>query len=135
MPAIPILLLSYWKQIVLAIAIVGAIGYRAVLIHQRNAARAQAESIAVQLADWKAAEAICEASVARQNAAVNAMKSAAETAAAAARTREAKVAVSSAAIAQKEEERAGAIESAPVEGGCEGAIRWGNAQVQELGKW
>jgi len=130
----PVLILAnYWKPIAIAVAIAAALAYRGLLIHQRNAARAETASIAVQLADLKSAEAACEDAVARQNLAVNAIAAAAARESAEAKTREANVAA--AATASDEVRRANAILTAPIANDCESAIKWANAQAGELSKW
>lgn len=106
MPAL--MMLSYWKPVAIALALAGLLVYRAVLVHQRDAAVAEVATMTAQFADLKSAEAACEAAVAQQNAA---------------------------ASASEEERRAAAIEDAPIAPDCAGAIKWGNEQAQELGKW
>ena len=133
MPAL--LIANYWKPIAITVAIAAALCYRAVLIHQRDAAKAETASIAVQLADWKISEAACEDAVARQNLAVNEIAAVAARESAAAKTREANVAASAAATASDEVRRATAILSAPIANDCASAIKWANAQAQELSKW
>ena len=127
MPAL--LIANYWKPIAIVVALAAALAYRGLLIHQRDAARAETASISVQLADWKISEAACESAVARQNQAVNAI------AAAAAKTREANLAASAAATASDEARRANAILSTPIANDCASAIKWANAQAGELSKW
>ena len=51
MPAIPLMLLTYWKPLVLSIAIAALFVYRGVLIHQRDSARAGLAATQSQLAD------------------------------------------------------------------------------------
>ena len=133
MPAL--LIANYWKPIAIAVAIAAVLCYRAALIHQRDAARAETASIALQLADWKISEAACEDAVARQNLAVNAIAASAARESAAAKTREDNIAASAAAIASDQARRATAILSAPIASDCEGAIKWANAQAPELSRW
>jgi hypothetical protein len=133
MPALA--LISYWKPVAIGLALAALLVYRAVLVHQRDSAVAEVASMTAQVADLKSAEAACAAAVARQNQAVAAMKAAADNAAAAAQTRQANVAAAAAASSSEEARRAAAIERAPIAADCAGAIRWGNEQAQELGKW
>jgi len=133
MPAL--LIANYWKPIAIAVALAAALAYRGLLIHQRDAARAETASISVQLADWKISEAACESAVARQNLAVNAIAASAARESAAAKTREANVAASAAATASDEARRANAILTTPIANDCASAIKWANAQAGELGKW
>ena len=133
MPAL--LVANYWKPIAIAVVLVAALAYRALLIHQRDAARAETATIAVQLADWKVSEAACEDAVARQNAAVNTIAAAAARESAAAKTREDNIAAAAAATASDEARRATAILTAPIANDCASAIKWANAQAGELSKW
>jgi hypothetical protein len=133
MPAL--MMLRYWKPIAIAIALAGVFAYRAVLVHQRDAARAEVVSMIAQVADLKSAEAACEDAVARQNLAVDALKTAADSAATAAATRQANVVAAAVASASDETRRAAAIEQAPIAADCAGAIKWGNAQAMELSQW
>ena len=135
MPALGMLVLTYWKPVALAIAITAMLAYRAVLVHQRDTAQANAATMAAQLDGWKAAEAACEDAVARQNRQVAAIKAEADRAAAAAETRQAGVASAAAVSAAEEGRRAVEIARAPVATDCAGAIRWGNAQANQLGRW
>src|SRR5260370_34077588 len=73
----PLLMLAnYWKPIAIAVALAAVFAYRAILIHQRDAARAETASLTMQVADLKSAEAACEGAATRQNAAVNALPAA-----------------------------------------------------------
>jgi len=134
MPAIG-LILANWKPIAIALALLGVVAYRGVLVHQRNSARAQAAALVTQIADLKGAEAACEAAVSQQNQRVLAMRSAAERLAAATATREANVSSAAALSVARESERATQTLHAPIAADCAGAIKWGNAQAGELGKW
>ncbi len=134
MPAIG-LILANWKPIAIALALLGVVAYRGVLVHQRNTARAQAAALASQIADLKGAEAACEAAVSQQNQQVMAMRSAGERLAAATATREANVSATAALSAARENDRATQALRAPIAADCASAIKWGNAQAPELGKW
>lgn len=132
----PLLMLAnYWKPIAIAVALAAMFAYRALLIHQRDAARSETASLSMQVADLKSAEAACEGAVARQNAAVNALASASARESSAAQTREANVAAAAAATASDEARRAAAIRIAPIATDCAGAIKWANAEAPELSKW
>ncbi len=133
MPAL--LIANYWKPIAIAVAIAAIFAYRAVIVHQRDAAIASAAALTAQVADLQSAEAACEAAVARQNAAVNALADSAARESAAAQTREANVAAAAASTATAEARRAAALETAPIASDCAGAIKWANAQAADLGKW
>src|SRR5260370_16438577 len=89
----PLLMLAnYWKPIAIAVALAAMFAYRALLIHQRDAARSETASLSMQVADLKSAEPACEGAVARQNAPVNALASASVRESSAAQTREANLA-------------------------------------------
>jgi hypothetical protein len=133
MPAL--LIANYWKPIAIAVAIAALLAYRAVLVHQRDAARAATATLTAQVADLKSAELACENAVARQNAAVSALAASAARETAAAQTREANVAAAASSAATAEATRAAAIETAPIAADCAGAIKWANAQAADLGKW
>jgi hypothetical protein len=131
----PALLFANWKPIVLAVVLLGAFAYRATLLHQRDAARAESAAMAIEVADLKSAEAACQAAVARQNDAVNGLKLAAETAVAAAASRTANLASAANLEQSREEARAAEVVRAPIAADCAGAIRWANGQAPALGKW
>jgi hypothetical protein len=133
MPAL--LIANYWKPIAIAVAIAAVLAYRAVLVHQRDAARAATAALTAQVYDLKSAELACEDAVARQNSAVSALAASAARETAAAQTREASIYASASSAASAEASRAAAIETAPIAPDCPGAIKWANAQAGELGKW
>lgn len=135
MPAIPVLLLTYWKPIALSLAIVALFVYRGMLIHQRDSARSSLAAVQSQLADFKSAEAACESAVARQNDAVAGLKAAADLAAATAQTRQANVTEAATAADGRETRHAAEIVNAPVAAGCAAAIKWSNAEAASLSKW
>lgn len=128
-------LLQNWKPIALAVIVAGALIDRAVLVHQRDSARAQVNALTGTAAVLKADNAAMAAAVARQNQAVAALQGQMKAAAQVAAQREAHYAAAAAASMNREIARAGAIRKAPVPPGCAGAIAWGNAQGPELGKW
>jgi hypothetical protein len=133
MPAL--LIANYWKPIAIAVAIAALLGYRAVLVYQRDAARAATAAMTAQVADLKSANAACEDAVARQNAAVSALAASAARKTAAAQTREANAYAAASSAASAEARRADAIQTAPIASDCAGAIKWANAQAAELGRW
>ncbi len=133
MPALG--LLTYWKPLALLAAFAALMVYRTVIIHERDSARAQVAAMTSQLADFKAAEAACEAAVVRQNQAVDALKLSAERAVVAAHTRETSLAAAAASADARENQRADELMRSPVAPDCAGAIRWANAQASALSKW
>ncbi|HEY6420244.1 MAG TPA: hypothetical protein VIX59_14695 [Candidatus Binataceae bacterium] len=134
MAALP-LLAYYWKPIAILLAIASFFIYVRVIKFQRDEARAKVATVSAEVIDLKSAEAECQAAVTTQNSAVAKLRAAADRAASVAATREANVAVAAAAEAARADDRARALEQAPVGPGCDEAIRWGNAQAPELGKW
>ena len=83
----PLLIGSMWKPLAL-IALVGAlVGYRALLVHQRDAARRQSVALEAELAGLSATNQAMKAAVEHQNAALTDLtaRAAAATQAAAAR--------------------------------------------------
>jgi hypothetical protein len=128
-------LLQNWKLITLALLIATAVIYRAVLVHQRDSARAQATQLSTEAAVLRADNAAMKSSVGRQNAAIGALQQEMRVAQLEATQREAKYAASATEAMNQELARASAIRKAPVPAGCQGAIEWGNAQGPELGRW
>src|SRR5437870_8039391 len=53
----PLLAGQLWRPVAIALLIAGALGYRALLLHQRDAARAQATQLSASLADAEASNA------------------------------------------------------------------------------
>jgi hypothetical protein len=80
------LMAGLWKPVAIALLIAAVLGYRALLVHQRDSVRAEVTHLNASLAD-------AEASGAR------------------------------------------ALENARIDAGCAAAIRWGNAQAEELSRW
>jgi hypothetical protein len=132
----PIGLLSSAAKPLAILAVIGLLfGYRALLIHQRDAARAQVATLTLELAATTAANQAMKSAVARQNAAVAALTAAAAVAERQAAAQTAEAARSGAEIMRQESARAAALGRAAVPDGCAGAIAWGNAQGPELGRW
>ncbi|MGH7935215.1 MAG: hypothetical protein ACREQN_18895 [Candidatus Binataceae bacterium] len=131
----PFALTTLWKPAALAIVIATALIYRGVLIHQRDAARVQATTLQNQVADLSASNAAFQSAVARQNAAVEALRQKMGEAEVAAHQREQQLISRGAAIMRSHYQRAVTLQHASVPSDCEGAIKWGNAQGPELGQW
>ncbi len=134
MAALP-LIAYYWKPIAIVLLIASAFIYVRVIKFQRDEARAKLATVAAQVVDLQSAEAACQAAVTTQNQAIARLRASAERAVSLAATREANVASAAAAEAARANDHAIALEQAPVGPGCDEAIRWGNAQAPELGKW
>jgi hypothetical protein len=124
-----------WKPLLLLVLVAGAFIYRAVLIHERDAARAQLTTITAQAAQLKAADDACIAAVAQQNAAVEKLRSDEDLAIRAANAREANVSAQAEAAANEAKSAADALAQAKIGKGCAAAIQWANQQAASLGKW
>lgn len=123
------------KPLAVAALIAVLAGYRAILIHQRDAARARAAALGERLDQCAAETDALRRAIAERNAAVARMQSAQAQVAAAERSRETAAAARAEAALKHELAQAKAIENAPVASGCEGAIEWGNGEGPELGQW
>lgn len=128
-------LIHYWKPIALAAVLVAAFTYRAVLVYQRNNARAQVISLDKAEDALRAENAAMTAAVKHQNDALDALQGKMQLAERAAAQREAQYANSRAQAMRQVRAHADAIREAPVPAGCQAAIDWGNAQGPELGRW
>ena len=133
MPALA--LLSYWKPIALVTLIAAALIYHGVLVHQRDAARAQNVALTQQTGALAADNGAMRATVAQQNAAIAALQGQMAAADAAAKSRAAAFAARGAQALQGDLAHATQLDQAAVPAGCDAAIRWGNAQGPELGRW
>jgi hypothetical protein len=111
----PMMAAQLWRPIALALLVAAVLGYRALLLHQRDAARAAAAHAAAALADAEASNAALQSAIATQNSAVAQLR--------------AQLAESAGQAAARE--RA----AARIDGGCAAAIRWGNAEALELARW
>src|ERR1700746_1142501 len=70
----PLLAAKLWKPVAIALLIAAALGYRALLLHQRDAARAAATHLSASLADAEASNAALQSAIATQNSAVAQMR-------------------------------------------------------------
>jgi septal ring factor EnvC (AmiA/AmiB activator) len=112
------LMAGLWKPAAIALLIAAVLGYRALLLHQRDAARAEAAHLSASLADAEASNASLQSAIATQNSAVAQLR-----------------AQLGAAVMRLAASGARALESARIDAGCAAAIRWGNAQAVELSRW
>jgi hypothetical protein len=128
-------LAQLWKPIGLALLLAAALGYRALLIHERDAARAKASHLQSELTEAQAANAAMHGAITAQNAAVArlTLKLKQSTDEAAARARSA--AAQGAAAMREASDDARVLARARMGSGCAAAIRWGNAQSVELARW
>ena len=137
MPLIATLLLRYWKPLALGVLIASAFAYRAILIHQRDDARAQAVELTAEAAVLRASNQALGVSIGRQNAAVADLKARADAEVNAMAANAAAAQRAAVAAMDQAQQQAQALSAAPIEpnAGCAGAIRWGNAQAAELSLW
>ena len=131
----PMLAAQLWKPVAIALLIAAALGYRALLLHQRDTARAEAAHLSASLADAEASNAALQSAIATQNSAVAQLRTQLEQGARAAAARERAATASGAAAMRTAASGARALESARIVAGCAAAIRWGNAQAAELSRW
>ena len=128
-------LIQNWKLIALAILIVSIVVYRAVLVHQRDTARAQVAALTDAAAVLRAANAAMTAAVTQQNAAVATLQAKMKLAQNAAALQETASANRASQVLAQELAHAKTLSNAPIAAGCQAAIDWGNAQAPELGRW
>src|SRR5579863_2318623 len=136
MPMLATLALQYAKPIAIMLAIGSVIAYCAILHHRLSSAQAQAAAAASQVEAYKSANAACEATVARQNAAVAQLRADADAAAKLAASRQANLAAdadraASASVAKSE----AVIAQSNVGTTCAEAIRWAATYASTLSKW
>ena len=131
----PLLAAKLWKPVAIALVIAAALGYRALLLHQRDAARAAAAHLSASLADAEASNAALQSAIATQNSAVAQLRAQLAESADRAAARERGAAARGAAAMSAAAVGARALTSARIDGGCAAAIRWGNAEAAELARW
>jgi len=132
---LPLMAVRLWKPVALALLIAAVLGYRALLLHERDTARAAAAHLSASLADAEASNAALQSAIATQNSAVAQLRTQLEQSARAAAARERAATANGAAVMRMAASGARALESARIDAGCAAAIRWGNAQAAELGQW
>jgi hypothetical protein len=128
-------LIKLWKPLTVSALLVAAIACRATLIHQRDSARGRVASLSAQVADLQAGNQALRGAIATQNSAIADARAKSERAAALAHSREQTAARAGGAAMEVASQRAAALQRAPIDSGCDAAIRWGNAQAVELGRW
>ena len=131
----PLLAGQLWKPVAVALLIAAALGYRALLLHQRDAARAEVTHLSAALADAEASNTALQSAIATQNSAVAHLRAQLDQSARAAAARERAAAARGVAAMRTATSGAQTLERARIEAGCAAAIRWGNAQAAELGRW
>ncbi|HVA69680.1 MAG TPA: hypothetical protein VNF45_10225 [Candidatus Binataceae bacterium] len=135
MSAILILVARHWRIGVVALALGVAGVWAAVMIHERNAARAESIRLTAQVADLKASNGSLQAAITTQNAAVDKLRTTLLNENAAAVARESAAAARGAQAVVAAGNRAAALEHSAVGAGCGAAITWANQQAMELGRW
>ncbi len=125
----------YWKPFALALVVMAAFAYRAVLIHERDAARREAARLATRNAELRASVEQLTAALKRQDAAVAAMRQRALKVAAALAARSQAADARARTVAARAEREASRIVHARIDSGCAAAIRWGNREAKELSRW
>jgi len=131
----PMLAAQLWKPVAVALLIAAALGYRALLLHQRDTARAEAAHLSASLADAEASNAALQSAIATQNSAVAQLRTQLEQGTQAAAAREHAATANGEAVMRTAASGAQALEGARIDAGCAAAIRWGNAQAAELSRW
>jgi hypothetical protein len=129
------LMAGLWKPVAIALLIAAVLGYRALLLHQRDTARAQVTHLSASLADAEASNTALQSAIATQNSAVAQLRTQLAQGAQAAAARERAASANGAAVMRLAASGARALESAWIDAGCAAAIRWGNAQAEELSRW
>jgi hypothetical protein len=124
-----------WKPVAIALLIAAVLGYRALLLHQRDTARAEAAHLSASLADAEASNAALQSAIATQNSAVAQLRTQLEQGAQAAAARARAATANGAALMRTAAVGARALEGARIDTGCAAAISWGNAQAAELSRW
>jgi hypothetical protein len=115
--------------------IAAALGYRALLVHQRDTARAEVTHLSASLADAEASNTALQSAIATQNSAVVQLQTQLEQSGRDAAAREGAAAAKGVAVMRTATSGAQVLERARIDTGCAAAIRWGNAQAAELGRW
>jgi len=137
MPLIGVLLAQYWKPVALLALLAGAITYRAILLHQLSEARAQVAQLDAEASALRTNNQALGAMIGRQNAAVAELKARADAAANSMANNEAAARRAGASAQGQAQQQAQRLLQSAIDArsGCEGAIRWGNAQAVELSSW
>jgi len=133
MPALA--LTNVWKPFALLALVTAVFIYRAVLIHERDSAQAQAKALETQAALLQTSNAALERAIGQQNAAVEALHQQLGNEELQTQRREQEFAQRGAAAMMLQTEQADHVRNAQVPPGCTGAIVWGNAQGPVLGQW
>jgi hypothetical protein len=131
----PLLAGQLWKPAAVALLIAAAVGYRALLVHQRDTARAEVTHLSASLADAEASNTALQSAIATQNSAVVKLQTQLEQSARDAAAREGLAAAKGVAAMRTATSGAQALQRARIDTGCAAAIRWGNAEAAELGRW
>jgi hypothetical protein len=128
-------LIQNWKAIALIAMVATALIDRAVLVNERDTARAQAAAESGAATVLRLEKVSLTAAVARENAAAGALQDKIKLAQRRATQRKARYAAIETKEMNRELAHANAIRIAASPPGCQGALDWGNAQGPELGRW
>jgi len=129
------LILRCAKPLIVIALIAGLMGYRALLVRERNAARARVQVLEEDKATLVRTNAAMEQALARQNQAIADLNNEAVSRLRAAQAHEAQAATRGSAELEGALAHAAQMAHTSVPDGCGGAIAWGNAQGPELGRW
>ena len=128
--------MQLWRPVALALLVAAALGYRALLVHQRDAARAASAHLSASLADAEASNTALQNAVATQNSAVAQLRAELEEDQAGWPRR------ANAPRPPTARQRCAPRPTAPrrsrahvLRPDARRRVRWGNAQAAELGRW
>jgi hypothetical protein len=130
-----LMLAKLWRPIAVVAIVASLFVYRALLLHQRDVARAQARTLQTEMSNMVAESEALRTAIAHQNGAVEALRQRLQASRTSAAQRESRYASKGAEIMNGHSAQARALRNAPVPSDCIGAIEWGNGQGPELGKW
>lgn len=126
---------GYWKPIAFVLVILAAFAYRAVLVHERDAARREVSSLTARNARLEAGINQLKAAIKRQNAAVDSLRQRADRATAMLAQQNRAATRRAAHIQAQARTAAGRMAHARINPGCTAAIEWGNREARELSQW
>ena len=137
MTVVGLILAHYWKPLSMLALLAALLIYRGMLVWQRDQARAQAAQLVQENAGLRASNQAFGAEVERQNAAVIQLQREADAAANTMAANERGAAAAGLAAQAEAQRQAKALSAAPIapNSGCEGAVKWANAQAAELATW
>ncbi len=129
------LLLKSAKPLIAVLLIVGIAGYRALLVRERDVARAQVKALEADKAALLQSNAAMEAAIARQNQAIADLNNEAVGELRRAQAYQAEAAARGAGELRRALDQAESVAASAIAPDCNAAVAWGNAQGPELGRW